>query len=404
MSAHGQPDPYAALRARVGTVLVGKWQLDQLLGIGGSAAVYAATHRTGRRVAIKIAHADQLRTAQDLERFRREPYIANRIAHPSVVRVFDDGTTDEGLPFFVMELLEGEPVGASVQRGEPRTLADVIAIASTLLQVLEVAHGQGIVHRDLKPSNFFRCTSGELKLLDFGIARAVGLDELTQSGMMLGTPAFMAPEQALARRDLIGPQSDIFAIGASALVLLKGGPLREGNELALAAIEPLPSAEALGLRGPREVMRVLERAVAFHVDARFPDARSMREALEHAAKDAGPAALAERAFEPSLPGSAGNVPTIREARAHGEEARHGLANPTEAFVLDRRISAPSHPSFAAFAPPPSAPLSLPPRPAPSTGWIRVVAVLLVLVGVGFGLLWVTQHRPGQSPPPKSSSH
>lgn len=412
MHAPGQPfDPYASLRARVGSVLGGKWQLDELLGIGGSAAVYSATHRNGRRFAIKVAHADQLRSAQDLERFRREPYIANRIGHPAVVRVFDDGTTEEGLPFFVMELLEGEPVGASVQRGEPRTYGDVIEIAATMLSILEVAHGMGIVHRDLKPSNFFRCTSGELKLLDFGIARSGDLDELTQSGMMLGTPAFMAPEQALARRDLVGPQTDIFAVGASALVLLKGGPLREGNELALAAIEPLPSADDMGLRGPRELLRVFERAVSFHVDARFPSARVMRESLERAAQHVGPEVLASVGFDPSLPRSSSNVPTVKEARTHGEAAPFDPGNPaTQAFVLDRRVSQPSYPQLdgRAFASEPA--VRMPEKKAESTLWIRVLGVMIVLAGVGFGLRWVMLHRsvgPAASPTqpaPKSSAH
>jgi serine/threonine-protein kinase len=389
-------DPYATLRARQGSVLMGKWQIDELLGIGGCAAVYSATHRSGSRFAIKIAHADQLKSPQDLERFRREPYIANRIGHPAVVRVFDDGTTEEGLPFFVMELLEGEPVGASVQRGEPRTFGEVVEIARTMLSVLEVAHPMGIVHRDLKPSNFFRCTSGELKLLDFGIARSVDLDELTQSGMMLGTPAFMAPEQALARRDLVGPQTDIFAIGASSLVLLKGGPLREGNELALAAIEALPSAEDMGLRGPREILRVFERAVSFHVDARFPTAHAMREALEWAARDAGPVALATRGFDPSQPRSASNLPTLRDVAAHAGDHDHvDPGNPmTQAFVLDRRApnaldmgpaSGPNPPTSRA----PAAPSVF------SATWVRLLLFVVLFAVAAFGLRWVlvTRSRP-----------
>lgn len=392
----GQPlDTRSFLEARVGTVLAGRWVLDELLGIGGCAAVYSATHRNGRRFAIKIAHPDQLRSAQDLERFRREPYLANRLEHPAVVRVFDDGTTEDGLPFFVMELLEGEPIGVSVHRGEPRTFADVIDIVRTVLSVLEVAHAQGIVHRDLKPSNFFRCTTGELKLLDFGIARAVDLDELTQSGVMLGTPAFMSPEQALARRDLVGPPTDVFAVGASALVLLKGGPLRQGNELALAAIEPLPSAEELGLRGPREVLRVFERAVAFHVDARFPSAYAMRVALEQAVSALPPHALNVTAALPPSQLDPSADRTVRDAV--GERLRDDhldLVHPeTAAFVLDRRTSVPPPASGTRSVPPPaSASGERRAEKQASTEWIRLLAAVLMVLGAGLAVRWVLVHR------------
>jgi serine/threonine protein kinase len=384
-------DPLAHLRAREGTTLLGKWRIDSLLGVGGSAAVYSATHRAGRRVAIKIAHPGPLMNPSELERFRREPYLANRVGHPAVVKVFDDGTTEDGLPFFVMELLEGEPLGAGVQRGEPRTVGEVVTIVATFLSVLEAAHAQGIVHRDLKPSNFFLCSNGDLKLLDFGIARTRDLDELTQSGMMLGTPAFMSPEQALARRDLVGPQTDIFAVGASAFVLLKAGPLREGNELALAAIEPLPSAEDMGLRGPREIFRVFERAVSFHVDARYPTAAEMRADLERAVRATSPDELARTAYDPSRPPSASNVPTLREARSFADIPPHGAASPpTQAFVLERRVpdgqpaSSPHGPASGVYERPKGRDTSF--------SVARWAALVLVFVVAALGVRWVVLHR------------
>ncbi len=338
----------ALLHARVGTVLSSRWRLDALLGIGGAAAVYAATHRAGTRVAIKIAHREVAEQPTELERFRREPYLANRVTHPAVVRVFDDGVTPDGLPFFVMELLEGEVIGSSVHRGEPRPLLDVIDIARTVLSVLEVAHPLGVVHRDLKPSNLFRCGNGQLKVLDFGIARGLALNDLTLSGMLLGTPAFMAPEQALAQRERIGPPTDLFAVGASALVLLKGARLREGNELVLASIEPLPSAAAMGVRGPRGVLEVFERAVAFAIEDRWRSAAEMRHALETAAR-ALPAHVlrGEPLADDGVGEEDAEPPTMRQplegtaspATQRDPELPGGPTDPhTVAFLLERKVT------------------------------------------------------------------
>src|SRR5262249_12850382 len=149
-----------------------KWRLDRLLGVGGMAAVYEATHRNKKRVAVKLLHAEFSQNADLRTRFLREGYAANVIEHPGAVSVLDDDVTDAGAAFLVMELLEGETLDQRWERMAGRLpAAEVFGFADQLLDVLAVAHTKGIVHRDIKPENLFVTREGTLKVLDFGIAR-----------------------------------------------------------------------------------------------------------------------------------------------------------------------------------------------------------------------------------------
>jgi serine/threonine protein kinase len=270
--------PSAQLDARVGRT-IGRYTLSALLGVGGSAAVYAATHRNGHRCALKVVHPSYSLAPAELERFRQEPYVANKVAHPGIVRIYDDGVDELGLPYFVMELLEGECVGSRLKYHQKSSPGDVYLILEGTLSVLAKAHQLGILHRDIKPSNLFVCKDGTLRVLDFGIARSDKLSQLTATGMVLGTPAFMPPEQALGQRDALGPPTDVFAVGATGLVLLHGRPLRGGNELALAALCPLPKAASVGIEAPRVFLDVLEKACSFDIARRYATAAEMLDAL-----------------------------------------------------------------------------------------------------------------------------
>jgi len=271
--------------SRVGQLVLGKWRLNRLLGLGGMAAVFEATHRNGNQVAIKILHPDLTRFDEIRERFLAEGYAANRVSHPGVVTVRDEGTTDDGAVFLVMDLLRGKTLAQRLQQaGEPLSVTAVLEIASQLLDVLVQAHARGIVHRDIKPENVFLTRDGRVRLLDFGIARveAQTRTHTTQLGTTLGTPAFMPPEQALGRWTELDGRSDLWALGATMYLLLSGKPVREPGtvteQLLGAMTRPVASlGEAVAL--PRAVVKVVDRALAFEREDRFPDARSMQLAV-----------------------------------------------------------------------------------------------------------------------------
>ncbi|MCA9634343.1 MAG: serine/threonine protein kinase, partial [Myxococcales bacterium] len=154
-------------RHRVNTTLKGKWTLDGVLGVGGMATVYAATHRNQSRVAIKMLHPEVALDAEVTARFLREGYVANTVDHPGTVQVFDDDVTEDGAAFLVMELLEGETLESRWERkGHQLPVSEVLPVVDQLLDVLASAHAKGVIHRDLKPENLFLTKDGRLKVLD----------------------------------------------------------------------------------------------------------------------------------------------------------------------------------------------------------------------------------------------
>jgi eukaryotic-like serine/threonine-protein kinase len=290
-------DQTAYALTRVGRTLNGRWRLDSLLGVGGMASVYAATHRNGNRVAIKILHPELSGYEELKERFLEEGYAANNVAHPGVVGIYDDGTSEDGCVYLVMELLEGETLQARWQRMpfafSPR---DILSIADQILQVLEAAHGKGIVHRDIKPENIFLTRNSRIKLLDFGIARneRSRRTQRTRAGSAMGTPAFMPPEQALGHADRIDGRTDLWALGATLFWLVSGRFVRtEGTaneELLQAMTERAPTLRTVAPHASKSMARLIDTALAFEKQDRFPDAGAMRIAVWQAcaAFDADP--------------------------------------------------------------------------------------------------------------------
>lgn len=284
MSALSPQDTLA--EERLGQTFHGKYRLEKLLGVGGMAAVYAAVHRNGHRVAVKVLHRELAVDPEIRSRFLQEGYAANRVGHPGSVRVIDDDVTDSGTAFLVMELLSGRSVDQFAETcGGKLPVREACAIGHALLEVLAAAHAQGIVHRDIKPDNLFLTSEGELKILDFGIARLKDPSlnvAITRTGQTSGTPAFMPPEQALGRSREIDERTDIFAVGATLFTLLSGRYVHDAtnqNEMVVyAATRPARKVSDV-VSVPTEVATVVDTALRFHAKDRYPNAESMRAAL-----------------------------------------------------------------------------------------------------------------------------
>ena len=282
-------DPLTAqCQAKVGQTLQGKWTLSSLIGVGGMAAVYLGKHRNGATAAIKLLHSEYAAHGEIRERFLREAYIANKVDHPGAVRVLDDDVTENGEPYLVMELLRGLSLESyAAKQGGALPLATVLAIADHTLGTLEKAHAAGIVHRDLKPDNLFLTENRAIKILDFGIARLrEGADQKrTQTGMVMGTPAYMAPEQALGRWKDVDARTDLFAVGAIMFTLITGRDVHvaetAGEQLVMAASRPAPSLARV-VEAPIPIVQLVDRALAYEASKRFQNANEMRAAVQAA--------------------------------------------------------------------------------------------------------------------------
>lgn len=318
----GREETQERARARVGQVLRGKWRLDRLLGVGGTACVYAATHRNGKRGAVKLLLPELAADDEARRRFLREGYVANRIEHPGAVAVLDDDTAEDGSVFLVMELLEGQTLEdrARSRIGGRLDPSEVALIADKLLDVLVAAHAKGIVHRDMKPENVFLTHRGDVKILDFGIARMhdaaspATIGRMTEVGHIMGTPSFMPPEQALGHLDEIDGRTDLWALGAVMFYVLTGKLVHEAetvNKVLLSAMTrqaPPVASVVPGLPQPPLLCAVVDRALMFQREARFPDARAM----QHAVRVAMQAMPPPRPLATSLPegGHAVSMPTL----------------------------------------------------------------------------------------------
>jgi serine/threonine-protein kinase len=287
-------DVVQRVQARVGTTIADKWRLTRVLGIGGMAAVYAAVHRNQSRVAIKMLHPEQSVNETVRSRFLREGYVANTVDHRGAVRVFDDGIVD-GSAFLVMELLEGETLeDRRARMGGRLPSAEALTMAEQLLQTLAAAHEKGIVHRDIKPDNLFLTSDGQLKVLDFGIARLRELSDpnSTSAGTFMGTPSFMPPEQARGRWSEVDARSDVWATGATLFYLLSGEFVHNGetfaDQLALAVREPAAPLQKIEPGVPDAVASVVDKALAYRPTERYEDALSMLGAVRAALRAIGP--------------------------------------------------------------------------------------------------------------------
>jgi serine/threonine protein kinase len=225
----------------VGTLLAGRYRIKSLCGEGGMGRVYEAEHvEIGRRVAVKVLHPAYSRTPEVVERFRREARAASKAGHPNIVDVTDSGMTSDGSFFFVMEFVEGVELGLVIFKEGPLAVGRALHIGAQMCDALQAAHDAGIIHRDLKPENILLLTKeGQqdfVKVLDFGIAKSAEVEEtaksgrrLTRPGVAMGTPEYMAPEQAAGKP--ADPRSDIYAVGSILYEMLTGKPPYDGDNV-----------------------------------------------------------------------------------------------------------------------------------------------------------------------------
>ncbi len=286
-----------------GAVVQGRYRVQRRIGRGGFGAVYSATHTgTGQEVALKLLSVDT--GADNLEHVRRfwqEAQITARLRHENTVRVFDVGQSDEGAFYLAMEHLRGQTLQARLEAlaaaGQTMKEAEAVAVGVAICRSLHEAHGKGLVHRDLKPGNVM-LLDGEgddsehsVKVLDFGIARSAG-SSLTGSGTILGTPAYMSPEQC--RGTDIDGRSDLYALGALLYRCVAGRPpFVDPNPLTVmfqhAASPPADPREYAATPLSAALVAVLMRVLAKEPEQRFADARALREALESVAGGGAPA-------------------------------------------------------------------------------------------------------------------
>jgi serine/threonine-protein kinase len=276
--------------ARVGDVLASKYRLEELLGSGGMGDVYRAVNvEIDRAVAIKVLRREHAENAHVVERFLREARAANLVRHPNVVDVVDVGRDGDGSPFIVQELLRGEDLSKYVERrGGRLSLDDLRELVLPLIDAVAEAHSRGVVHRDIKPENVFIAEQGTRrvpKLLDFGISK-VRLPNVkaTEVGVMMGTPAYMAPEQ-VTRSHEADPRTDVWALGVMLFELVSGRlPFDAVDAPALFVAIATRDAPSLAEVVPEVSLRlakVVDRCVRRAAAERYPSALELARDLGH---------------------------------------------------------------------------------------------------------------------------
>jgi serine/threonine-protein kinase len=269
----------------VGRVVGGKFRVDKLLGQGGMGRVYLAEHvRIGRRCALKVLAPNLVGDPSSIRRFDGEARNASRIVHPSVAVVYDFEETPDGLVYLVLEYVDGETLGAILGRSENQRLEDVgraIRIGRDVADALQAAHDLGIVHRDLKPDNIMITQTDQVKVVDFGIAKAMenaggsAQHGVTRTGFVVGTPRYMSPEQLVGTN--VDARSDIYSLGCVLYEMVTG---RAAYDAPITTERTLRQQPRFRDDAPRALDAIIAKAMSRTADGRFQTAREMRDALD----------------------------------------------------------------------------------------------------------------------------
>ena len=271
----------------VGALLDGRYRVDTTIATGGMSTVYRGFDvRLDRPVALKVMDARYAGDHQFLTRFQREARAVARLKNPGLVAIYDQGG-DAGHPFLVMELIEGGTLRELLRERGPMPPHAVVAVMRPVLGGLGEAHRAGLVHRDIKPENVLISDAGEVKLVDFGLVRAIAEAGITSTSVILGTASYLSPEQVVGGPT--GPRSDVYSAGVMAFELLTGTtPFRGDSAIAVAQQRldrdvPAPSSVIDGV--PAQFDAFIARATARNPDDRFPDASAMAGELEAIAEE-----------------------------------------------------------------------------------------------------------------------
>jgi serine/threonine protein kinase len=297
--------PVLTPEERVGTLLAEKYQLGRIIGRGGMGVVYEATHTwTNRQVAIKLLHATAATDPDAPRRFLQEARTGSALKHPNVVEVLDMGSEPDGAVYLVLEMLHGEPLSSVLARGA-LSYQDTCGVLLPVMGALSIAHDKGFIHRDLKPDNvFLHHEHGVLipKLLDFGIAKTMQSDagNMTRTGVVVGTPAYISPEQAIGTG--VGPVSDVWAMGIVAFECLTGRVPFEG-ETATAVVVKVVTTNAPSLAAyaghPEPIVRAIDGALVRETAGRYPHMRQFAQAMIDAAHACGVPVVVPKGIDPN---------------------------------------------------------------------------------------------------------
>lgn len=324
----------------------GRYELREPIATGGMATVYKAWDtRVERIVAVKILRSLAKQDRRAIERFRREAHAAARLSHPNAVTIYDF-LEENGEHYLIMEYVEG--VNLKQYLAQKGTLAaeEAVRITSQICSVLQVAHAQGFIHRDIKPQNIMIARDGQAKLTDFGIVRVAEAAGLTNTGIVLGTADYLAPEQA--RGEPLSPASDLYSLGVVLYEMLAGRPPFVGSSAVQVAMQhannvpPPPSKYNPHIPKPLEL--VIKRVLQKEPQRRYPDAESMRKALRESLKksiDEGvtiPGSLPAVEPEGNRRATAPPREDIRAARAANSPQAYRAQSPAERLEssLERR--------------------------------------------------------------------
>jgi serine/threonine protein kinase len=357
-----------------------RYKLERRLGVGGMATVRLAFDtRLERHVAVKLLAEHLAEDPSFVSRFRREALAAARLVHPNIVQVFDFGSDDAtGRQYIVMEFVDGCSCAEMLRDRGRLEPGEAVEILGQACRGLDYAHRNGVVHRDVKPGNLLRSTDGGMvKLADFGIAKAAEQSDITKAGSVLGTAAYLSPEQA--RGEPAGPASDMYALGVVAYQLMAGRLPYEAASLTdlarLQATSPPPRLDELEPDVPPTLAAAVLRALSGEPEARYPDAAAMEDALRDGLRGRGPAAT-EAAWSPS--DDTASTQMLERTRAT-------TAMPPRARRQLQPIDEPTPPPRRAPARRQSAPPPAPARRRSGGGIGRWVALLVVLALVAGGL-------------------